>query len=598
MSIRIQLLGRPTIEDASGGEVYRFRSRKTWALLTYLFLNERPPTRAQLTALLYANADDPLRTLRWGLTEIRRALGDHGSVEGDPVVLSLAAGSLVDVKALAGSWRDAARLPSLGAELLDGMTIQGVPAFESWLLSEQRHVEAMSEAVLHEAALGSLAENKIVIAIGYAVRAAMINPLDENHHALLIRLYRLAGDNAAADRQFATCANLLDLELGLEPGAATYAALKETRDRGEPLADRSSVAAIVEAGTAAVGAGAIDAGMHSLRTAVRLADGLGADPLRISSRQVLAGALIHAGRGFDEEGLAALFIVVDIATTVDDRLASAQARAELGYVDFLRARYDRSVRWLTEAIEFADGSPSIAAKATTYVGALESDRANYQRALELLTRAMHLARTAGEPRRESFALSMLGRVNLLRGELGVAAEQLDTSIEIAERDHWLAVLPWPQSLRGEVQLELDDPIGAAELLQQAFARACQLNDPCWEGLAARGLARVAEASGDPEHAFALLSDARQSCNRFADPYVWLDAYILDAQCRLGRRYDHPETKGWINTMRRLTSRSGMKELTVRALLHGAAAGNSGDRDAAVLLGTNIDNPELQRLLET
>ena len=43
-----------------------------------------------------------------------------------------------------------------------------------------------------------------------------------------------------------------------------------------------------------------------------------------------------------------------------------------------------------------------------------------------------------------------------------------------------------------------DTEGAAEYFQQSFARACQLGDPCWEGLSARGLAMVAGASGDSD----------------------------------------------------------------------------------------------------
>jgi isocitrate dehydrogenase kinase/phosphatase len=46
-----------------------------------------------------------------------------------------------------------------------------------------------------------------------------------------------------------------------------------------------------------------------------------------------------------------------------------------GYVDFLRARYDRAEVWLNDALEFADGSPSTTAKATTYLGAVARRRA-------------------------------------------------------------------------------------------------------------------------------------------------------------------------------------------------------------------------------
>src|SRR5687768_14223056 len=137
MSRTIHLLGRPRIEGPP--DSYKFRSRKSWALLAYLLLTERPPSRSQLSALPYDGADDPLRALRWGLGEIRRALGDDSVVGGDPVVLYLAADIVVDVDVVTrGSWPDAVRLPELGAELLDGLAVRGAAAFESWLLSEQR----------------------------------------------------------------------------------------------------------------------------------------------------------------------------------------------------------------------------------------------------------------------------------------------------------------------------------------------------------------------------------------------------------------------------------------------------------------------------
>ena len=159
--------------------------------------------------------------------------------------------------------------------------------------------------------------------------------------------------------------------------------------------------------------------------------------------------------------------------------------------------------------------------------------------------------------------------------------------KLAEDDHWLAFLPWPQALRGEVQLARADPAGAAELLQQAFARACQLGDPCWEAMAARGLALVAEAAGDTERAIAMLAEARARSGRLAEPYLWLDGYILDAQCDLGRRHDHPETGAWVETLRNLASRSGMRELTLRSLQHGAALGRAGDSTAAAVLADEL-----------
>jgi DNA-binding SARP family transcriptional activator len=594
--LAVHLLGSPRL-DGVGAGAYQFRSRKSWALLAYLVLSERPPTRSQLATLLFADADDPLRALRWGLGEIRRALGGAGSVDGDPVMLKLAAGVLVDVAVVTrGSWEDAVELPGLGAELLDGISVRSAAAFETWLLSERRRVAAATEAILHEAALGCLSRTDLEAARGFAARAVALNPLDENHQALLIRLYRLAGDDLRARAQHAACVKLFAAELGAAPGPAVEAALREApAQRGrEPTVDVVSVEALVEAGEAAISAGAVQAGVQSLRTAVRLADRAAHRRLRVASRLALAEALIHSVGGFDEEGQAILHEADRIADA--DAGAVARARAELGYVDYLRARYDRAQLWLTDALRRGSGSPSIAAKAATYLGVVESDRANYPRAQELLQTAVRQSRIADEPRRESYALSGLGRVSLLRGELDRAVHQLTASIDLAQRHHWLAFLPWPQSLLGEVHLLRGDTAAAIEATGQAFARACQIGDPCWEGISARGLGLLAELDGEPDRAFELLADARSRCTRLADPYVWLDVYILDALCTLGLRYHHPDTDDWIEAMSEQASRTGMRELLVRALLHKASRGHGGAAETAALLAAAVDNPRLQFLI--
>jgi hypothetical protein len=232
----------------------------------------------------------------------------------------------------------------------------------------------------------------------------------------------------------------------------------------------------------------------------------------------------------------------------------------------------------------------------TYLGSVASDRAEYPRATSLLEDAVRLSRAALEPRREAFGLSMLGRISLLRGELGDAAAQLGDAIVLAERDHWLSFLPWPQALLGQVLLSQGDLAAASGSLEQSFARACQIGDPCWEGISARGLAMVAEAAGDVDRAITVLLDARTRCNRLADPYVWLDVHILDALCELGRRHGHPQTRDWVEQMHDRASRTGMRELTVRAMLHGAALGSRGDAEAAAMLAVDIDNPALAPLV--
>ncbi len=80
----------------------------------------------------------------------------------------------------------------------------------------------------------------------------------------------------------------------------------------------------------------------------------------VVSIQTMVEALIHSLRGLDEEGLATLHEADAIALANHDHETVSRARAEIGYVDFLRARYDRAVRWLTEGLEYAAGSTGFA----------------------------------------------------------------------------------------------------------------------------------------------------------------------------------------------------------------------------------------------
>ncbi len=51
-------------------------------------------------------------------------------------------------------------------------------------------------------------------------------------------------------------------------------------------------------------------------------------------------------------------------------------------------------------------------------------------------------------------------------------------------------------------------------------------------------------------------------------------------------------------MRTLASRSDMKELVVRSMLHGARLGDAGDGRAAGMLAAEIDNPVLEGLVSS
>ncbi|MGB7861353.1 MAG: bacterial transcriptional activator domain-containing protein [Acidimicrobiia bacterium] len=507
-------------------------------------------------------------------------------------MLVLPATVVVDVRLIkAGGWQEAVGLPGLGRELLEGFEVLGSPEFESWLLAQRRNIAGSTEDVLREAALALLGRGETDKALGLAVSLVGMNPYVENHQALLIRAYLMSGDVVAAERQLQACTELFVRELGSPPGPTVRTAFLARTDVTPRGTDVAAVEAIIEAGTATMAAGAPEAGVMSLRSGVALADSLAGAHLRASSRLALANALVHAVRGEDEEGAVVLHEVARLALEADDDELDARARVELGYIDMLAARYDRSEKWLAlDMLHTSD--PAILAKAHSYLGCVQSDRAHYESARVTLNAAVEYSRMAGDRRQEAYATSLSGRLELLLGNLDSATRMLNESIELGQSDAWLAFLPWPQALLGEVQLERGDLHSASRILEQAFARACQIGDPCWEGVSGRGLALLAEARGDTKDAFVILQDAADRCSRLSDTYIWAEAYILDTQCSLGLVHGHQETAEWITKLYALVTRTGMRELQVRAMIHRTTIGTSDEHDAAVNLADHIANPRL------
>ncbi len=592
--LAIYLLGPPRVERG-GAPVPPPRGHKVWGLLAYLVRSETPVSRKHLAGLLFEDAEDPLAALRWNLSELRRLLGS-AELRGDVLTLPVEAASYVDLNAvLSGSWAQALCVPGLDRELLEGMNFSGSPAFEVWLATERRHLQAVAEAVLREAAQARMAAGAMAEAAGLASRLVQRNPLDENYQVLLVRSLAAAGDGVGAACQAAACRELFQRELGVQPGAALDDAMRTVTDvpTARPATGRAAALAQLEAGEAAIGAGALDAGLQCLRRAIVEADATGDAALRARTRLALGGALVHAARGRDEEGATALHEALEVGHDVSPVHAAAACR-ELGYVEFLRGRYERTAAWLQRARPLAGEDRAEMARIATVYGSALSDTAHYAAAIALLREAETLAAAAGDNKQLAYALSMLGRTLLLHGDLDAAGVALDRSIDFAQKG-WTAFVPWPQSLRAEVDLMRGDVNAAAHRLEHAFALGCQIGDPCWEGIAGRGLGCVAMARGEPQRAVEIFVDAVARSARLPDAYLWGKGYALDALCGVAVAHAMPQASAWINDLQGLAARSGMRELTVRAYLHRAALGDSASGDAARLLAGQIDNPALHTL---
>lgn len=586
--LEIHLLGRPRVTRA-GQPSPAPRGYKVWGLLAYLLRTDRPPSRAELVSLLFGEADDPLAALRWNLSALRRLLGD-ARVDGDPLRLSLPAEASVDVDTLVrGAWGEAVDVPGIERELLEGMSFSASPAFEIWLVTERRHLGATAEAVLREAALARLGAGDARAAADLAARLVRLNPLDENFQTLLVRSLAASGDTLEAARQVARCTELFRSELGIEPspalaGATQAAAASPTAG---PLKGPAAARAQLEAGQAAIKAGAVDAGLQCLRRAVVDARAAGDAALQAGSLVALGSALIHAVRGRDEEAAAALHEALALGTRAELASSAAAASRELGYVELLRGRYDRALHWLARAEPLAADDPAERARIACSTGVVLTDTAHFDRAIEHLSLAVRLS---GEP---AFALAMLGRAHLLRDELEPARAALDESLARAREDHWTAFTPWPEALRGDVDLATGATAHAVERYEHAFALACQIGDPCWEGIAARGLGRAAAARDEIDHALGWLIEARTRCVRLPDAWLWVEAYTLDALCALAVERRLPAAAAWIEALAALAARTGMRQFGATANLYRGRLGDAAALTAARLLAAEIGDDRVR-----
>jgi DNA-binding SARP family transcriptional activator len=599
--LAIQLLGAPQIRSDDSGS-RSLRGQKAWGLLSYLLLSEmRQPSREHLAELLFATAADPLGSLRWNLSELRRALGP-GALRPGSADLRLPADVQVDVEVLTrGTPQEALSLPGLGRELLEGMDFSGSPAFETWLLFERGRLIGAAAAALREAALDRLAARMPAEATPLARRLVHLDPYDENFQELLIRSYALAGNRRAADEQLQACRELFRRELGREPTESLMRAAEEPAERPRSLQPtrlsvQQAASALVDAGEAAAAAGATDPAIQSLRRAVALAQDTTEPEMEARALVSLGGVLVHGVRGRDEEASSILRRAATLAQKHGlSELQVATAR-ELSYVDALAGRYSRCDRRLVEVSALAASDRELAALESVWA-MTAGDRGAHRATLEHAERSAQLAERGGDLQRLAFTLSFAGRSHLLTGDLGAARASFERSLALVGEAGWLAFAAWPEAWLAEVQLLEGDLENARRRMERAFALACEFRDPCWEGLSGRGLGLIEAREGNIPGALRRLEEARQAAARTTDCYVWVEAYALEALAGVAVRAGSSRSREWVEDLRSLAARTGMQEMAVKAYLYRFEMGDRDALDGARVMADEIQNPVLKAAVE-
>lgn len=177
---------------------------------------------------------------------------------------------------------------------MDGMEFAASPAFDSWLLVARRRYFGRAETVLRETALAELAAGRHDQAVELAMRLVALDPCDEGHHELLVCGLATSGDRAGALAQVAACRRAFRRELGCEPSPAVQRAAGPGVDGEAAVGDGVAARGHLEAGEAAVAAGAVEHGLSCLRQACVEAVACGDGVLHARSPVALGTGLVHA----------------------------------------------------------------------------------------------------------------------------------------------------------------------------------------------------------------------------------------------------------------------------------------------------------------
>jgi len=551
----VHLLGTPCITpDGAGGLA---RGRKPWAIVAYLALEVRPVTRDELISLLFADAADPGAALRWNLGQARRVLGEADSLRGQ--LLTLPATVTVDVTSVVrGRWPGAVALPGLGHELLEGMQFPGCSMFEMWLVGARRRLAAATEAILHEAAVASLAAGKAEDAAGFAAQLVALAPLVDAHHELLIRAYVMAGDENAARRHLEAAVRLFRAEIGSDPAPPVFLAAEATRRRArlEPSAARTR--ALLAAGRTQAAAGSLETALRVLNEACNEASATGDVHLQAAAQFELGAALAGAGSARHQEAELALFSAIELATQTGDQRIAAAAYRHLAASELFRGAYGRVIAWLDEAERLHDGSDDERVELSAIRGAALLDLGERFRALEEMRRGID-----ADPGESHYFLPLLlthtGRAYMLGGELTLARKRLERSRQLIAERAWAGLSAAPLSLLGHIAV-LEDNLGqAADLLETAFESACQADDPCWETWSAHGLARLASARGETTTALTRYADTIYRSSPQRGGHLWSRVWALVDAAATARIAGDERAGAWYREALETAQRTGMSD---------------------------------------
>ena len=249
--LKLSFLGSPQIEQ--DGKLVDIGGSKALALLAYLAVTGQNHSRDALGTLFWPDSDQSrartyLRHTLWALKkelaeerlpsnrlQIRFEVDedvwlDVAVFQGLVTVVAnhkhptgqLCANCQARLQEAISLYRD---------NFLTGFTLTDSPAFDEWQFFQTEELRQLLAYALERLVQEYTAQQAYDAALPYARRWLSLDPLHEPVHRTLMRLYGLAGQQAAALRQYQECVRLLEEELDVEPEEETAVLYKMIRSR-------------------------------------------------------------------------------------------------------------------------------------------------------------------------------------------------------------------------------------------------------------------------------------------------------------------------------------------------------------------------------
>jgi len=522
MSLRIRLLGRPTLER--NGVHVRLEGRKTWALLALVLLESPPPTRRQLVERLWSDADDPFAATRWALSQVRKALGPEATIEErDGRLVPTGAFGLDAHDLLNGAWADDTIDDITRGELLEGLDPVDPPEFERWLGVQRARIATARVDALRSCA-ASLVRRDPLRALQLAERALATEPFDDAFHELVVECHLARADIARATQYVKATEELYRRELGAPAPPRLVRALERPRPVvAAPLLSLDLEArALLETARVRANAGAWDDARDITMRAIN--DAAASGDRALETRGILEFVAIRTcqlGRG-PAEWDPLLQRAFMLASDIGDPNLLCDVEIERGRIAAIEARYGTAEASLRRGLLAARdlGDDPRAARVRRYLGMCEMDRCDY------VSAESDLRAAAEHPAQRDAAMACLARLLVRIGRLDEADAVAEDCLSRMEGTDAIIWRPLAMIQSAEVRLARGDLVAASERLASALTIAKETGDVDWTILALRGFAHIDRADGRPERGLATLRSALEIASERPGCYRRFVAEIL------------------------------------------------------------------------